>query len=437
MRHGAITGEANRREAYVSDDVKLAERGESQQSIERRQLEQLRSYQAWASTELQSLAAKLRAAEARATVAEREFNALKQGKVFRLADLYWRARFRLRQLLGFRSPMAPIHKWTGSDELTAGPRFRSAVTQHLESSKGRAMYDVWMTYALTTNERGEGVLKRVQEQLGRDVRGLRILDIGCAYGGTCLAFARAGADAVGLEISPSLLELARANCEDHPNLSVRLLNRDATVPESLSDLGTFDIITCDNVIEHVLDVPGLLQRIAAVLNPEGLCHMAIPNGWSVDEVKRDGHFGQFGISLLPRERAEAFYHAVGFTGVYDVGYFFTLPQYEALFGAAGLSLTLLNTPVATSMALIERIAQDVDGLTMLFDKALADHRVPASMASEVQTALEAYQAGFREVYQRCLGIPLAKQLEQGSTIMRDYSLPLWLVISRPQPRAAR
>jgi demethylmenaquinone methyltransferase/2-methoxy-6-polyprenyl-1,4-benzoquinol methylase len=56
-----------------------------------------------------------------------------------------------------------------------------------------------------------GKIGRVYERLAEQVaaRGKRVLDIGCGTGGVALACAARGADVVGIDISPGMLEVAR------------------------------------------------------------------------------------------------------------------------------------------------------------------------------------------------------------------------------------
>ncbi len=67
---------------------------------------------------------------------------------------------------------------------------------------------------------------------------------------------------MGVEIIPSLLELGRVNAADFPDIAVEMIEGDILDADVHSGLGTFDIITCEQVIEHVRDV----RQFLAVLS---------------------------------------------------------------------------------------------------------------------------------------------------------------------------
>jgi len=113
------------------------------------------------------------------------------------------------------------------------------------------MCRVWSEFALSTNLRGKEVVRKLRRYT--EIRGKRYLDIGCAYGGYPIVFAAEGAEAVGIDITGRFLALAAKNVTDQ-RASVLLLERDMTKSDQICDLGLFDIIACNDLIEHVEDV---------------------------------------------------------------------------------------------------------------------------------------------------------------------------------------
>src|SRR5438874_968982 len=77
--------------------------------------------------------------------------------------------------------------------------------------------------------------------------GKTALDVGCGAGLLTEPLARLGATVVGLDASPELIEIAR----DHAARSG--LTIDYRSGELAELNGTFDLITCMEVIEHVAD----------------------------------------------------------------------------------------------------------------------------------------------------------------------------------------
>jgi len=182
-------------------------------------------------------------------------------------------------------------------------------------------------YALATNERGEELIGKLVREFTGDLAGKRVLDIGSGYGGVCIAAGKRGAQAVGLEYGAKQVELAGENLRDHPGLDVRFLQGDATSPEGMAALGTFDLITCDNVIEHVESANALVSNISLALNRTGIAYVTCPNAYSVGQIRRDCHYLMFGLSILDREDAEAFYRQMSHRRVYDVTDYYKYEEY--------------------------------------------------------------------------------------------------------------
>ena len=232
-----------------------------------------------------------------------------------------------------------------------GGRFPRAVRRHFSPNKGHPMYDIWLEFALSTNRRGLAAVETVQRYTS--VPGKRVLDVGCAYGGFAIAFAKSGGEAVGIDIDPALLELAADNVHDM-GAAVSLYRKDITDWTHLKDLGAFDIITCNDLIEHVDDVRGALEHIAFLLKPGGHLYLQIPNACSVGQVLKDGHYGLFGITLLSRQDAIRYFSESGYNDSYGVGYFHRLGAYIEMLGQHRIALhngEILNS----SESLKERI----------------------------------------------------------------------------------
>ncbi len=96
----------------------------------------------------------------------------------------------------------------------------------------------------------------------------RLLDVGCGTG-TFLERARArGWDVAGTELSRTGAAAARA---------AGLAVAEGELWEAGFPEGTFDVVTCWHVIEHVADPRRLVGEIARVLRPGGALVLATPN----------------------------------------------------------------------------------------------------------------------------------------------------------------
>lgn len=156
-------------------------------------------------------------------------------------------------------------------------------------------------FGASTNNRGKDAIG-IFEAYGFSIKGLKILDVGCAYGGFSIEAARKGAYCYGVEISNALYEFAMLNNKDevYDDGSCCFIRADATSPEFLEKvpLHYFDLIIVNDVFEHVYDTVQLLSNLDKVANEKCAIYFVIPNGNDFRFVAREGHTGCCGISLL-------------------------------------------------------------------------------------------------------------------------------------------
>ena len=101
--------------------------------------------------------------------------------------------------------------------------------------------------------------------------GMNVVEVGCGTGLITQRLARSGASILAIDISPELLEQARARGLD-PN-QVRFVEGRF---EDCGLDGTFDAVVGSSVLHH-LDVTPALQRIRELLRPGGIMCFAEPN----------------------------------------------------------------------------------------------------------------------------------------------------------------
>ncbi len=103
----------------------------------------------------------------------------------------------------------------------------------------------------------------------RALKGLRVLDVGCGGGLLSEAMAQAGADVVGVDLSPELLEVAKLHA-----LGAELSNIDYQL-QSAEDMANahpeqFDVVTCMEMLEHVPAPEAILDACVKLLKPGSL-----------------------------------------------------------------------------------------------------------------------------------------------------------------------
>jgi SAM-dependent methyltransferase len=160
-----------------------------------------------------------------------------------------------------------------------------------------------------------------------------------------VAFAEAGFEASGIEIDETWCALGNLNCESRGFGRAIALGDFLDAPLE----GRFDVITCNDVIEHVLAPRTAIERMASLLNPGGALFMMVPNAWSHEHVLKDGHFGQFGLNLLEHYAAREYYDLrckAVYQRPYSCGEFHPLGWYREQLARAGLSSELHRTTSA-------------------------------------------------------------------------------------------
>jgi 2-polyprenyl-6-hydroxyphenyl methylase/3-demethylubiquinone-9 3-methyltransferase len=115
---------------------------------------------------------------------------------------------------------------------------------------------------------------QVDEHSRTPLEGKSALDVGCGAGLLAEPLARLGAKVTGLDASAALIEVARGHA------SAMSLEIDYRAGEVEKLKGSFDLITCMEVIEHVADPAAFLGALAARLAPGGLLILSTPNATS-------------------------------------------------------------------------------------------------------------------------------------------------------------
>ena len=108
----------------------------------------------------------------------------------------------------------------------------------------------------------------------RPLEGKTALDVGCGAGLLAEPLARLGAAVTGIDAAPELIAVAR----EHSAAQGLAIDYRAGDVQQLD--GSFDLVTCMEVIEHVADPAAFLDALARRLAPGGLLIMSTPNATS-------------------------------------------------------------------------------------------------------------------------------------------------------------
>lgn len=98
-----------------------------------------------------------------------------------------------------------------------------------------------------------------------DVRGRRVLDVGCATGALSAAFVERGAEVVGIDLNARFLERAVARLGDRATFHEADLAR----PLDMLATGSFDLAVASLVLHYLRDWTLPMHELARVLRPGG------------------------------------------------------------------------------------------------------------------------------------------------------------------------
>jgi SAM-dependent methyltransferase len=99
-----------------------------------------------------------------------------------------------------------------------------------------------------------------------EVRGKRVLDVGCASGGLSEAFVERGARVVGVDLNPRLIERARGRLGSRAEFRVA----DIAAPMPFFETGSFDVVAASLVLHYLADWGPPLREFARILRPGGV-----------------------------------------------------------------------------------------------------------------------------------------------------------------------
>jgi 2-polyprenyl-6-hydroxyphenyl methylase/3-demethylubiquinone-9 3-methyltransferase len=110
-------------------------------------------------------------------------------------------------------------------------------------------------------------LNIVLSKLGIMPEGLRALDVGCGGGYLSEELARLGFKVSGADPAPASLAAAQSHAKQS---GLTIDYREAQAESLPFPDGSFDLVTCCDVLEHVQDLNLVLSEIARVLKPGGI-----------------------------------------------------------------------------------------------------------------------------------------------------------------------
>jgi 2-polyprenyl-6-hydroxyphenyl methylase/3-demethylubiquinone-9 3-methyltransferase len=113
------------------------------------------------------------------------------------------------------------------------------------------------------------------EQQAGGLDGKRVVDVGCGGGILTEAMAGSGATALGIDLGEKALAVARLHkLESGTTAEYRLIAVEALAAEMP---GTFDVVTCMEMLEHVPDPASVVTACAKLTRPGGMVFVSTIN----------------------------------------------------------------------------------------------------------------------------------------------------------------
>ena len=129
-----------------------------------------------------------------------------------------------------------------------------------------AMGDEWFEMAQTGESRNCFIMPNMLKFMG-DVKGKRILDLGCGEGGYSRELAKKGANLVSVDCSEKAIEYA-TDLAGKENLNIEHYVRNSNDLFGIES-EQFDIVLCSMMLMDCQDFEGTLREVVRVLKPNG------------------------------------------------------------------------------------------------------------------------------------------------------------------------
>lgn len=130
-----------------------------------------------------------------------------------------------------------------------------------------------------------------------DLKGKRVLDVGCGGGILTEQIARRAATTIGIDASSHMTAIARTHAKQS-NLQIRYIDTDIEHITQFTKTG-FDVILCMELLEHVPSYESVIDACRKVLNPGGIVIFATINRNLISFILAVV-FAEYILGLLPR-----------------------------------------------------------------------------------------------------------------------------------------
>jgi 2-polyprenyl-3-methyl-5-hydroxy-6-metoxy-1,4-benzoquinol methylase len=145
--------------------------------------------------------------------------------------------------------------------------------------------------------------------------GARVLDVGCSTGYLARSLVERGCTVVGIELDEAAAAVARDVCE-------QVLVGNVEELELPFPHGSFDVVLCGDVIEHLRDPRRFLERMRPLLRGDGRLVLTTPNvaNWTIRLGLLGGRWRYTERGILDRTHTHLFTRKTLLEALADTGY---------------------------------------------------------------------------------------------------------------------
>jgi ubiquinone/menaquinone biosynthesis C-methylase UbiE len=164
-------------------------------------------------------------------------------------------------------------------------------------------------------------------------KGAKVLDIGSGRGGYSYALDKNGANVVSLDL----------DFKKQSSNNKKFVNADAT--KLPFKAGSFDLVFCSSVIEHLKNPKDMILEIKRVLKKNGVCYLSFPPFWSpvgAHQFKPFHYFGEKAAIKLARKFYKVRSYA-SYDDEYGQLYIMTISKAKKLIRKSGLKVIGIST----------------------------------------------------------------------------------------------
>lgn len=168
---------------------------------------------------------------------------------------------------------------------------------------------IYQDYLTSFPEINDPVLSASLEHFG-NIKGAKLLDIGCGNGSSSIFFARQGANVTAIDISEVAIDGLSQFCQEHHITNIKAINCSAF---EIAKLGEFDFVFGNMILHHLEPFNVFSDVLKASLNKQGKAFFHENNAFSKILVWcRNNLVGKYGIPkygdddefpLMPQEIA--------------------------------------------------------------------------------------------------------------------------------------